>query len=168
MSSSGPRRALFPGTFDPPTFGHLDLVRRGARLFDELVIGVADHHSKHATLTVDVRIELLEAITEGLDGVRVTRIDGLVVDAAESLECDVILRGVRSGTDFDYEVSMARTNRELLPRIDTVLLVPDAPFAHVTSTFVRQIAALGGSVRAFVPEPVAEYLERHHSGTTDQ
>ena len=160
MPADAPRRALFPGTFDPPTLGHLDLVRRGAVLFDELVIGVADHHSKHASLSVDERLDLLGRATADLDGVRVTRIEGLVVDAAEHLECGVILRGVRSGTDFDYEVTMARTNRELLPRIDTVLLVPDAPFAHVTSTFVRQIAALGGSVRAFVPEPVADFLER--------
>ncbi|MEO0651820.1 MAG: pantetheine-phosphate adenylyltransferase [Planctomycetota bacterium] len=160
MPADALRQALFPGTFDPPTLGHLDLVRRGVALFDKLVIGVADHHSKNASLTVEERLDLLRQITADLDTVEVTRIEGLVVDAAERLDCSVILRGVRSGTDFDYEVTMARTNRELLPRIDTVLLVPDAPFAHVTSTFVRQIAALGGSVRAFVPEPVATFLEQ--------
>jgi pantetheine-phosphate adenylyltransferase len=165
MSDRGPRRALFPGTFDPPTLGHLDLVRRGCELFDELVVGVADHHAKRATLDVDERLELLERITADLDRVTVTRIEGLVVDAADRLDCSVVLRGVRSGTDFDYEVTMARTNRDLSPTLDTVLLVPDAPFAHVTSTFVRQIAALGGSVRAFVPEPVAELLERRQRPT---
>ncbi|QDU66605.1 pantetheine-phosphate adenylyltransferase [Engelhardtia mirabilis] len=159
-----PSHALFPGTFDPPTFGHLDLIRRGLALFDRVTVAVAAHPSKHASLTAEERIALLEAITADLEGVVVTRIEGLVVDAAEQLGCSQILRGVRSGTDFDYEVTMARTNRELLPRIDTVLLVPDAPYAHITSTLVRQIAGLGGSVRAFVPAAVAEVLEARRPG----
>lgn len=163
MEAATPRRALFPGTFDPPTLGHLDLMRRGVELVDELVIGVAHHHSKRSSISVEDRVALLEAITAELPRVRVTRIEGLVVDAAEQLGCSVILRGVRSGTDFDYEVTMARTNRDLAPALDTVLLVPDAPFAHVTSTFVRQIASFGGDVRAFVPPAVADYLERHRS-----
>lgn len=160
MADADQSHALFPGTFDPPTFGHLDLIRRGTALFQRVTVAVAAHPSKHTSLSADERCALLEAITADLDNVTVTRIDGLVVDAAERLECSAILRGVRSGTDFDYEVTMARTNRELLPRIDTVLLVPDAPHAHITSTLVRQIAALGGSVRAFVPAAVADVLER--------
>lgn len=154
-----PSHALFPGTFDPPTLGHLDLIRRGLALFDRVTVAVAAHPSKHTSLSAEERTDLLETITADLEGVAVTRIEGLVVDAAVALDCTAILRGVRSGTDFDYEVTMARTNRVLLPRIDTVLLVPDAPYAHITSTLVRQIAALGGSIRAFVPEAVAALLE---------
>jgi pantetheine-phosphate adenylyltransferase len=154
------RHALFPGTFDPPTLGHLELVRRGIALFDTVTVGVAEHPSKQASLPVEERIALLEAITADLDGVAVTRITGLVVEAARQLGCHTVLRGVRSGTDFDYEVTMARTNRDLWGGIDTVLLVPDAPLAHITGTLVRQIAAMGGDVRAFVPEPVALALER--------
>ena len=159
-ASDRPSHALFPGTFDPPTFGHLDLIRRGLSLFDHVTVAVAAHPSKQTSLSADERCALLESSTVDLDRVTVTRIEGLVVDAAEALGCNAILRGVRSGTDFDYEVTMARTNRELLPRIDTVLLVPDATHAHITSTLVRQIASLGGDVRAFVPEPVAVALER--------
>jgi len=157
---SMPSHALFPGTFDPPTFGHLDLIRRGLALFGRVTVAVAAHPAKHTSLSADERVALLESITAELHGVAITRIEGLVVDAAEELACSAILRGVRSGTDFDYEVTMARTNRKLLPRIDTILLVPDAPHAHITSTLVRQIASLGGDVRAFVPEQVAELLER--------
>jgi pantetheine-phosphate adenylyltransferase len=153
-----PLHALFPGTFDPPTAGHLDVIRRAARIFPRVTVALAEHPTKQALFTAAERIALLERCTEDLDGVFVQRLAGLVVRACEELGCDVIVRGVRCGTDFDYEAQMAGTNRALLPRVDTVLLATAPEFSHVTATLVRQVASMGGDVSALVPGPVAEAL----------
>ncbi|MCZ6597303.1 MAG: pantetheine-phosphate adenylyltransferase [Planctomycetota bacterium] len=156
--------ALFPGTFDPPTLGHLDVVRRAAALFGRVTVGLADHPTKAGVkagkdgwLPVEERLDLLRECTAGIGGVEVVRIEGLVVDAAEELGATCIVRGVRSGTDFDYEVEMARTNR-MLARIDTCFLASSPETVHVTATLVRQIAGLGRDVSAMVPGPVAALL----------
>lgn len=156
--AAGARHALFPGTFDPFTLGHQDLVQRALRLFGRVTVGIALHPEKHHLFDRDERIALARGATRALEGVEVRAIDGLLVDACAALHCDVVVRGVRSGTDFDYEVQMARTNRQLLPTIDTVLLVPDPAIAHVSSTLVRQIASMRGDVSSFVPDGVARAL----------
>jgi len=150
--------ALFPGTFDPPTLGHLDLVERAARLFDRVTVAIATHPTKEALFSLEARLELLRECTAAWPNVGVHRLDGLVVRAAEELACDVIVRGVRSGIDFEYEAQMAGTNRAMLPRLDTVLLVTAPALAHVRGTLVRQIAAMGGDVSSMVPAPVARAL----------
>lgn len=154
------RHALFPGTFDPPTLGHLDLVRRALALFERVTVAVASHPTKQALFPVEERLELLRAITRDLGDVGVTRIEGLLVEGARQLGADVIVRGVRSGTDFDYEVTMARANRVLLPTVDTVLLVPDTRLTHITGTLTRQVASMGGDVTQFVPPLVEQALRR--------
>ena len=151
---------LLPGTFDPPTLGHLDLVERAARLFARVTLGVADNATKTALFETEERIALLRACTVGLENVAVVRVAGLSVEACRALGADAILRGLRSGSDFDYEVQMARTNRTLAPAIDTVFLASSAGVAHVSSTLVRQIASLGGDCTALVPPPVAAALAR--------
>lgn len=156
----GAAHALFPGTFDPFTVGHLDLVRRSAALFGRVTVGIAAHPEKRHLFDVEERVLLAREATEDLPGVEVCALDGLLVDACAALGADVIVRGVRSGTDFDYEVQMARTNRAMLPRIDTVLLVPDPGVAHVSSTLVRQIASMGGDASLFVPPCVERALLR--------
>jgi pantetheine-phosphate adenylyltransferase len=156
--------ALFPGTFDPVTRGHLDLVRRARQLFARVTIAVAQNPEKKTLFGPEERAELLREATRELADVEVTLIDGLVVDACAKLGADVIIRGVRSGTDYDFEVDMARTNREMLPRIETVLLAPSPEHAHVSSTLVRQILALGGDASAFVPAGVARALKERRSG----
>jgi pantetheine-phosphate adenylyltransferase len=158
--------ALVPGTFDPPTLGHLDLVRRAAAHFGRVTIGVASHPTKTPMLAVEERLALLAELVADLDGVRVVRVDGLLVDACEALGATAIVRGVRNGTDLDYELSLARTNRALLPRIDTVFLAPAPEVAHVSSTLVRQIAELGGDVRALVPPAVAAALDARRGGAS--
>lgn len=168
LVTSVPRHALFPGTFDPPTLGHLDLVRRAQRLFGRVTVALAAHPEKRTWFSVEERVELWRAsIAElagaGLDGVAVARLDGLVVDGAAKLGCDVIVRGVRSGSDFDYEAQMARTNRSLPGAFDTVLLAPAPEYGHLSSTLVRQIAELGGDVSAFVPGPVLQAIRRRAS-----
>ena len=160
-----PSRALFPGTFDPPTLGHVDLVERAAALFDEVIVAVAVHPSKQALFDVEQRLELLLRATEHVPGVSVEPLEGLVAPAAAARGARVIVRGVRSGTDLDYELPMAGTNRELAPDVDTVLLTAAPRFSHLSSTLVRQIAGLGGDVRAFVPACVAEALD-HRFGSS--
>lgn len=160
--SAGARalHALFPGTFDPFTRGHLALVERARALFGRLTVGVAEHAEKRPLFGAPERCELVREAIAGIPDVEVRRIEGLLVQACELLGADVIVRGVRSGTDFDYELLMARTNRALLPRIDTVLLVPDPGSADISSTLVRQVAAMGGELSAFVPPCVERALRR--------
>ena len=154
---------LFPGTFDPPTLGHLDLVQRATRLFARVTVGLAEHPTKSALFSVEERLEFLGACVKPLRGVDVVRLEGLVVQACEELGCDAILRGLRSGGDYDYEAQMARTNRSMLPRIDTVFLASAPEFGHISSTLVRQIAQLGGDVSLFVPENVSKALRKRVS-----
>ncbi|MFN0009991.1 MAG: pantetheine-phosphate adenylyltransferase [Planctomycetota bacterium] len=152
------RHALFPGTFDPFTRGHEDLVVRAARLFGKVTVAVAQNPEKQSLFSAEERAELARGALSGIGGVSVTLIPGLVVQACEDLGADVIVRGVRSGTDFDFEVQMARMNRGLLPRIDTVLLAPAPELAHVSSTLVRQIASMGGDCSGLVPPNVVTAL----------
>ncbi len=152
------RHALFPGTFDPFTRGHLDLVARARLLFGKVTVGVARNPEKQSLFTAEERAELVRASVRELPGVAVVLVPGLVVEACEELGADVIVRGVRNGSDFDFEAQMARTNRVLKKRIDTVLLAPALEFAHVSSTLVRQIASLAGDASPFVPDPVAQAL----------
>jgi pantetheine-phosphate adenylyltransferase len=157
------RHALFPGTFDPFTLGHLDLVTRTQALFGHVTLGVARNPEKQCVFSAEERAELVRGAVRGIAGVEVVLIPGLVVQACEDLGAEVIVRGVRSGTDFDFEVQMAHTNKALLPRIETVLLAPSPQHAHVSSTLVRQIASLGGDASALVPENVARALHARFS-----
>lgn len=151
---------LLPGTFDPPTLGHLDLVERAARLFARVTLGVAENATKQALFDVEERLALLAACSAGLENVAVVRVHGLVIEACRTLGAGAILRGLRAGSDFDYEAQMARTNRTLAPGVDTLFLASSPEVAHVSSTLVRQIASLGGDCSALVPPPVAAALTR--------
>ena len=153
--------ALFPGTFDPPTLGHLDLIVRAARLFERLTVALAKNPSKSELFSLEERLALLRACVAELDAaerIEVVPLEGLVVDACEELGVDVLVRGVRSGTDFDYEAQIAGTNQALLPRIETALFITRPDLSHITSTLVRQVASMGGDVRPLVPLPVHEAL----------
>ena len=152
------KHVLFPGTFDPPTLGHVDLIRRGLRLFERVTVALAKHPTKQALFSFEERLALLEESTADLPGVGVVRLEGLVVHAAADLGCDAILRGVRTGSDYDYESQMAGTNRSLLPSVETVLLSTAPELAHVTSTLVRQVASMGGDPTTLVPGPVSAAL----------
>jgi pantetheine-phosphate adenylyltransferase len=159
-SPSARRHALFPGSFDPFTLGHLDLVRRVRALFGRVTVGIAHHAEKRTLFDAKERVELAREATRDLPNVEVILIEGLVVHAAESIGADALVRGLRTGTDFDFETQMAQTNRAMLPRIDTVFFVPAPELAHVSSTLVRQIATLGGDPAPFVPACVAAALAR--------
>ncbi|MEZ6005228.1 MAG: pantetheine-phosphate adenylyltransferase [Planctomycetota bacterium] len=151
--------AVFPGTFDPFTSGHLDLCERGLRLFPRLVVGVAQHHSKGHLFSPEQRVELIRACTAHLPGLEVRLMSGLLVEGCRELGARAILRGVRTAADLDYERQMGLTNRAMLPEVETVLLLSAPEHAHISSTLVRQIAQMGGDVAPFVPAPVLELLQ---------
>ncbi len=145
--------ALLPGSYDPLTNGHLDVVRRAARLYGRVVVAVVHNPEKTGTLPVDERVRVIrESVTE-LPGVEVSAHTGLLVDVARQVGADVVVKGIRSETDYAYEHPMAAMNRHL-SGIETLLLPADGAVAHISSTLVRQIAAAGGDVRDLVPEPV--------------
>lgn len=153
--------AVFPGTFDPITLGHQDLVRRSASLFARVVVAVAAAHHKKTMFTLDERLETVREVFAALDNVRVEPFSGLVRDFAVAQHAGVMVRGVRSVTDFDYEAQLAGMNRALAPDVDTVFLTPDSRYQFISSTLVREIATLKGDVRQFVaPEVHARLMER--------
>ncbi|MCA9001111.1 MAG: pantetheine-phosphate adenylyltransferase [Planctomycetes bacterium] len=149
-----PTTALFPGTFDPFTKGHLDLVRRSQTLFNKTIIAVAKHHAKDHLFSPEARLEMIRACTQDLPGVEVQWMEGLLVEGCRAAGAKAILRGVRTGADLDYERQMALTNQAMAPEIETVLLISAPEHSHISSTLVRQIAKMGGDVTPFVPDPV--------------
>lgn len=159
------RVGLYPGSFDPVTLGHVDIVRRAANLVDRLVIAIGNHHDKHPLFTAEERVALARKVLEpvatelGLD-LSVTTYNSLTVDAAKAADAAVVIRGLRDAGDFDYEMQMAGMNAALAPEIETVFLAASPGTRHIAASLVRQIAAMGGDVSPFVPEPVNEALKR--------
>jgi pantetheine-phosphate adenylyltransferase len=164
MSASTPSRriAVYSGTFDPLTLGHEDVVRRGAGLFDELVLAVAVAHHKKTLFGLDQRIAQARAALAGLPNVRVEPFEGLIMDFCREQGACAVLRGVRNMTDFDYEAQMAAMNRKLAPTVETVFLLPQAELQCISSTLVREISKLGGDVAGMVSPTVAAELARVH------
>ena len=156
-----PVSAVFPGTFDPITLGHQDLIRRSAGLFASVVVAVAAAHHKKTLFTLEERLETVRELFASFANVRVEPFSGLVRDFAVAQSASVMVRGVRSVTDFDYEAQLAGMNRALAPDVDTIFLTPDARYQFISSTLVREIATLKGDVRQFVaPEVHARLLEK--------
>ena len=154
------RTAVYPGSFDPVTLGHLDLIRRGARLAERLVVAVAVNAGRDALFTLDERVELLKAEVKGLRGVTVERFDGMIVDFVRARRADAILRGIRAVSDFEYEIQMAMTNRALGGgRLETVFVMPSPEYAFLSARLIREVAALGGDVASFVPKRVEKALK---------
>ncbi len=150
------RTAFYPGSFDPVTYGHLDIIARAARLVDRLVLGVGVHHGKQALIPAEDRIALLESATRPIAdhaGVRISVVtfDGLAVDAARGCHAGLIIRGLRDASDFDYEVQMGQMNAALAPDIETVFLAASPATRMIASSLVKQIARMGGDVMAFLP-----------------
>jgi len=150
--------AIYPGSFDPPTNGHLDLIMRSNRLFKKVVVAVLRNTSKRSLLSIDERVRLLRQCTRDLPAVEVDSFDGLLVDYAHVRGSSHIIRGIRALTDFEYEFQIALLNRRLAPDIETVFLMPREEHVFLSSRHVREVALLGGPLENFVPPPVAEYL----------
>ncbi len=154
------RTAVYPGTFDPVTNGHLDIIRRAAELFDEVVIGVLHNSAKTPLFSVEERVNILEKATRDIPGVRVMSFSGLSVDFAKQCRAKAIVRGLRAVTDFEYELQMAQTNRVLAPTIDTAFLTTSLEYAYLSSTTVKEVARFDGDISKFVPEFVAEEIHK--------
>lgn len=158
--------AIYPGSFDPLTNGHLDLIHRGAKLFDELIVAILDNPDKDPLFSPIERREMLEAMTSHYDNVRVEKFDGLLVEFAKSVRANVIVRGIRAISDYEYELQMALMNHKLDPHIDTVFMPSAEAYSYVSSRLVKGIARLGGPVHGFVPALVEEHLHRKLNNRT--
>lgn len=151
------RTGFYPGSFDPVTYGHLDIIARAARLVDRLVLGVGVHHGKQALIAAETRIRLLQEVTKPIAehaGIRITvaTFDGLAVDAARVAHAGLIIRGLRDASDFDYEVQMGQMNAAMAPDIETVFLAASPATRMIASSLVKQIARMGGDITLFIPE----------------
>jgi pantetheine-phosphate adenylyltransferase len=149
------KTALYPGTFDPLTFGHIDLLERAKRLFDRVIVAIALSTDKEPMFTLDERVEIVTELTKNREGVEVVPFEGLLAHEFERQKVDVVVRGVRLFQDFEYEYMMALMNRRLCPQFDVLFLMPSAEFLSVSSTLVREIHAHGGDISKLVPENVA-------------
>ncbi|MBI4432372.1 MAG: pantetheine-phosphate adenylyltransferase [Candidatus Omnitrophica bacterium] len=155
------KRSIYPGTFDPVTNGHIDLIKRALEIFDEVVVAVA--HSggeKKPLFSVKERVDLLKRATRGMSGVTVEDFEGLVVDFSRKKKADVMIRGVRMISDFEYEFQMALTNRKLAGDIETIFLMPNESYSYISSRLIREVAMLGGDISAFVPDFVLEAIKQ--------
>lgn len=154
------RTALFPGTFDPITEGHLDILRRAMHVFDRVIVAVAAGIHKETLFSLAERRELVEQSTQGIEGVTVMEFDGLLVELAERENAVAVVRGLRFVSDFEYELQLALMNRQLNPRFETVFMMPSARYSFLNATIVREVARLGGDISTLVPPLVAERLRQ--------
>ena len=151
-------RAVYPGSFDPVTNGHLDLIQRSAALFDKVIVAILSNTDKTPLFTVEERVEMLEKVVCDLKNVSVTSFAGLLVDYAEKIGASVIVRGIRAVSDYEYELQMALMNRRLSSKVETVFMLPAESYSFLSSKLVKEIAQLGGSIHGFVPADVEKRL----------
>lgn len=156
--------AVYPGSFDPVTKGHLDVISRGAQLFDKVIVGVLHNSTKSPLFSVEERVNILENITGDIPNVKIQSFGGLSVNFAKSCEAKVIIRGLRAITDFEYELQMAQTNRILSTDVDTMFLTTSLQYAYLSSTTVKEAASFGADISKFVPEYVVRQVEAKLSG----
>ena len=153
-------RAVYPGSFDPVTYGHLDIIRRSARIADELVVGVLNNNAKMPLFSVEERVKMLKEVTDEFSNVKVVPFEGLLIDFAKQVEADFVVRGLRAITDFEYELQMSQTNHKLEPEVETMFLTTSIEYSYLSSTTVKEVVAFGGDISQFVPEAVAAALEQ--------
>ncbi|NLY85223.1 MAG: pantetheine-phosphate adenylyltransferase [Tissierellia bacterium] len=156
--------AIYPGSFDPVTYGHLDIIERAAKKLDHLIVAVLNNPSKKGIFTVEERIDLLVEVTKHLPNVEIDFFSGLLSDYAVKKNCFTMIRGLRAVSDFEYEMQMALVNRKLNPKIETLFLVSDSKYAFLSSSIVKEIAQLNGNFSCFVPKVVEEALKDKFKG----
>ena len=153
-------KAVYPGSFDPVTYGHLDVIVRGSKSFDEVIVGVLQNSAKSPLFSVEERVNILKEATKELPNVKICAFNGLSVNFAREHQANVILRGLRAITDFEYELQMAQTNRVLAPDVDTMFLTTSLEYAYLSSTTVKEVAAFGGDISKFVPGFVMDEVHK--------
>ncbi len=156
-------KAVYPGSFDPVTYGHLDIIQRASSLFDEVVVGVIANPRKIPAFTMEERKEMLEEVTKDLKNVRIEIFSGLLVDFVKAQHARVIIRGLRAISDFEYEMQLAFTNRSLAHDVETMFLLTNMNYAYINSGLVKEIASLGGKLEELVPNIVIKYLLKRFS-----
>ena len=154
-------RAIYPGSFDPVTFGHLDIITRSSKIVDELIIGVLMNKAKTPLFSVEERVKMLKEVTKDLGNVKVVPFDGLLVEFARQQKARLVIRGLRAITDF--EIQMSQTNHKLEPEVETMFLTTNLKYSYLSSTIVREVAAFGGDISQFVPETVAKSIKEKMS-----
>lgn len=150
-------KAIYPGSFDPVTFGHQDIIERSAAIFDTLIVGVLNNSSKNSLFSVDERVSMLKEMTKGLSNVTVDSFDGLLVDYMKESGATIIVRGLRAVTDFEYELQIAQTNHVEYPEAETIFLTANLKYSYLSSSVVREFAAYGGDISKFVP---AQFVDK--------
>jgi|TARA_B100001063_G_scaffold146257_2_gene136527 pantetheine-phosphate adenylyltransferase len=156
------QRAIYPGTFDPMTKGHVDLIERACQLFDEIVIAIAASEAKNPLFTLDERIQIAEKIFEGNDKVKVIGFSGLLVDLAKDNDAKILIRGLRVVADFEYEFQLANMNRAMMPELESVFLTPKEQYSYISSSLVKEICKMGGDVSEFVDPISLSELKRKY------
>jgi len=151
--------AVYPGSFDPVTFGHLDIIRRAASVFDTLTVSVLNNSGKSPLFSIDERVNMLKEVCSDLPNVQIDSFSGLLADYVRERGFDVVIRGLRAITDFEYELQMAQTNRKLVPGADTVFLTTSLEYAYLSSTTVKEVAYFGGDISQFVPPYIAREID---------
>ena len=154
------RRAIYPGSFDPVTNGHLDVIERARKLFDEVIVAVAHNDEKQALFSLQERLDLLQETAAKIDNVRITQFDGLLVEFAATQKATAVIRGLRAVSDFEFEFQMALMNRKLEASVETIFLMPKEEYTYLSSRIIKEIARLGGDVSSFVPPVVGKALGR--------
>jgi pantetheine-phosphate adenylyltransferase len=152
--------AVYPGTFDPVTYGHIDIAKRASRIFDKVIVAVAHNESKSPLFSVKERVSMLEDSLKGLKNVTVDDFEGLVIDYVRAAGANVMVRGLRMISDFEYEFQMALTNRKLSAQIETVFMMPSESYSYISSKLIKEAASLGADVRCFIPEKVQALLKK--------
>ena len=151
------KRAIYPGSFDPLTLGHLDMIKRSAKIVDELVIGVLNNSAKNSLFSLDERVSRIKEMTESMPNVTVASFDGLLVDYMKEINATIIVRGLRAVTDFEYELQIAQTNHVENPEVETIFLTTSLQYSYLSSTIVKEFASYGGDISKFVP---ARFIDR--------
>lgn len=152
------KRAIYPGSFDPVTFGHMDMIVRSAKMVDELIVAVLINSAKNSLFSIEERVSMLEEMTSGISNVKVYSFEGLLIDYAKKMDANLIIRGLRAVTDFEYELQLAQTNRIINAEIDTMFLITSLKYAYLSSTIVKEVASYGGDISQFVPEQLIERI----------
>ena len=151
-------RAIYPGSFDPVTLGHLDIIKRASKIFDELIVGVLNNNSKSPLFSVEKRVKMLNDVVKDLPNVKVMSFEGLLVDFARKVDAQIIVRGLRAVTDFEYELQMSQTNTVLNENVDTIFFTTSLEYAYLSSSIVREAAYFGADISKFVPESVVQQV----------
>ena len=152
-------RAIYPGSFDPITFGHLDIIKRASKLCDELIIGVLNNKQKNPLFSIDERVNMIKELTENLGNVKVECFEGLLVDFAKKKDAQVIIRGLRAVTDFENEIQLAQSNKVQYPELETLFMTTSLQYSYLSSTVAKEFASYGGDISLFVPKEIIPLIE---------